>query len=367
MTQTSTTVNNYFPALTGIRAIAAYMVFFHHFNPFSIEHFGKDVNGFFGQLHIGVTLFFVLSGFLIAYRYIEYDNIDFRQYIINRFARIYPVYFLLTTFTIGVFAFVFHQGTLASNAVTYLMNITFLRGLFDNFKFTGIPQGWSLTVEEMFYFSAPLFFVLIKKNKWNLTIIPLSLLAFGSLLVFIFKDVSFYGFFNSFKFMVSYTYLGRCFEFFIGIALALFFRKNRTILKTKYCTLTGAVVIIASAYCLYLLKGDKDIVGIEHPLGVLINNLIMPFFGIAVLFWGLLVEKTWLQKVLMSRLFLLLGKSSYVFYLIHMGLIYALVVKVSHNFIFVFIALNLVSIAIFKIVEEPVNLYLRRVLARKPK
>ena len=62
-----------FPSLTGIRAIAAYMVFIHHYNTFA----NKGLHDFFGEFHIGVTLFFVLSGFLIAHRYYNIEVFDF--------------------------------------------------------------------------------------------------------------------------------------------------------------------------------------------------------------------------------------------------------------------------------------------------
>jgi hypothetical protein len=59
---------NYFQALTGVRAIAAWLVFFHHYNPFSIERFGSVINQFVQEFHVGVSVFFVLSGFLITHR-----------------------------------------------------------------------------------------------------------------------------------------------------------------------------------------------------------------------------------------------------------------------------------------------------------
>src|SRR5689334_14754720 len=89
-----------FPALTGIRAVAAFMVFFHHL-PLWLKP-----NVFIGlqlTFYDGVTLFFVLSGFLITYKY--FDKLQasrgwIRYYFVNRFARIYPVYFLLLTVVI---------------------------------------------------------------------------------------------------------------------------------------------------------------------------------------------------------------------------------------------------------------------------
>ena len=86
----------FFPALTGYRAIAAWMVFVYHFFPFknpNIPDFVKDIAG---QLHMGVDMFFVLSGFLITYRYFDENPINFKKYMVNRIARIYPMYFLFT-------------------------------------------------------------------------------------------------------------------------------------------------------------------------------------------------------------------------------------------------------------------------------
>ena len=58
------------PELTGIRFIAASMVFLFHYAevlfPLKDRPFAYY---FFRQLNTGVSLFFVLSGFLITYRY----------------------------------------------------------------------------------------------------------------------------------------------------------------------------------------------------------------------------------------------------------------------------------------------------------
>ena len=56
----------YIPALTGIRAVAAYVVFLHHLSFFNN---GTLLWQFTNEGHIGVTIFFVLSGFLITLRY----------------------------------------------------------------------------------------------------------------------------------------------------------------------------------------------------------------------------------------------------------------------------------------------------------
>jgi len=167
-------MNNNYPALTGIRAIAAYMVFLHHNDIFKESIFGKLIHNFFTEFHVGVTIFFVLSGFLICNRYFNQVNFNFRDYIVKRFARIYPMYFILTTATFVYFGLMNAHFDFRDLKI-YLLNITFLKGFFEVFKFSGIGQGWSLTVEESFYLLAPLFFLLIKRSKFCLFLIPIVL------------------------------------------------------------------------------------------------------------------------------------------------------------------------------------------------
>ena len=355
------TNNGYFSALTGVRAIAAFMVYFHHFNPISKNIFGQGVYDFFSELHIGVTLFFVLSGFLIAYRYYNLDKIDFKDYMINRFSRIYPMYFLLTTLTF-VFFGIFYSQYSFSDFKIYLLNITFLRGFFDNFKFSGISQGWSLTVEETFYIVAPLLFIVIKKSKYFLFILPILILMIGFLLVYTFQDCSFYGLIKTQNFMLDFTFFGRCIEFFIGISLAIFIKKFQD-LNFRFITYFGLFSICFFVFLLSILKvGDGF--GTNCIFGKIINTLLLPLFGIAPLFMGLMYEKTLISKTLESRLFQILGKSSYVFYLIHLGIFVTILNKIGENYIFHFVSLNIIAIILYKYLELPINLFLRKYLKK---
>lgn len=349
--------STYFPALTGIRAIAAFMVFIHHYNPFNKAVFGEATFDFFSEFHVGVTVFFVLSGFLITHRYFEFDKINFRQYLINRFARIYPMYFIITTITFLLYI-IHHLDLNIKFLGLYILNISFLKGYFDEFKFSGIAQGWSLTVEEFFYFAAPVFFIFIKKSKIFLLILPLLILLFGFYLVFLFGDLNFYGFMKNDGFMLDYTFFGRVMEFFTGIALSLIVQKSHSF-NTKYITFFGIMAIMISIYCLSVLKVGNGF-GTDCILGKIINTFLLPLFGIAPLFFGLIYEKTIVSKVLESRLFVLLGKSSYIFYLIHMGVFAIAFKKVSDNTVFLFLMLNIISIVLYKYIETPINSFIRK-------
>ncbi len=347
-----------FPALTGIRALAAFMVYIHHYNPFSVAIFGQYCHDFFSEFHIGVTIFFVLSGFLICNRYYEEQNFSFKSYFIKRFARIYPMYFLLTTFTFLFFA-IFHSQTNIIDLKNYFFNISFLKGFSDDLKFTGIAQSWSLTVEEVFYLLAPIFFLLIKKNKLFLLIMPLFFVGFGLFLVSIFNGIDFNGFMKSINFMLDFTFFGRVIEFFVGIALALLIRNNKFNLKFQGFTYLGIFGIIFIICALVSLKVGTGF-GVDTTFGKVINTFFLPVFGIAPLFLGLIKEKTILQQFFSTKIILLLGKSSYIFYLIHLGIFVTILNIISSNQGFIFIALNVISVILYLYLESPLNKIIRK-------
>lgn len=352
---TSNIESSYFPALTGIRVIAAYMVYIHHYNLFTVESFGYVVHYFFHSFHVGVTLFFVLSGFLIANRYFDLNSFNYKLYLQKRFARIYPIYFILTTLTfISGYFFTKSYGSFS----TYFVNITFLKGFFDDLKFTGISQGWTLTVEEAFYFLAPLFFILIKRKKWMLILLPVVFMALGVLLVLICENFNLHGFMNNFNFMLGFTFFGRISEFFVGISLSILIMKNRNF-KFKNFTILGIFGSISSIYLLSVLEQHpaSELLFVEKAM---VNSLLLPIIGIAPLFYGLITEKTVLSKILSSAFLILLGKSSYVFYLVHMGIIRTLFETITQNYWMVFLALNVISIGIYFFIEKPLNRFFRQ-------
>jgi peptidoglycan/LPS O-acetylase OafA/YrhL len=383
--------NSYIPALTGVRAIAAFFVFFHHYNQLD---FSYPIQRTLNEFHMGVTMFFVLSGFLICMRYYGNSEITgswFRKYIKNRIARIYPMYLFLTLLTFLFFFIVGGEssvmGAVQSPILILVLNIFFIRGFFDDLKFTGVGQGWSLTVEECFYLLAPVFFIGIKKNKNNLFYYPLVLLVFGVTMVLVFSNFYVFGFFKNFQFLFLYTFFGRCIEFFVGMKLALIvLEKNEKIHQLPVFTTIGLFgMAIAISVLVFLPLNGREF-GLYHPFGIFTNNIILPI-GIAILYYGLMIEKSWLQKFLSSATMQLLGKSSYIFYLIHIGVIATFLKNISRNAIdllfncfdnhglewvpeklndsilyitLVFVLLNLVSIVLYKLMEEPLNLAIRK-------
>ncbi len=98
------------------------------------------------QGQIGVSIFFVLSGFLITRIYFAAlltRQVSLREYFVKRVARIWPLFLLL--------AVVEHVAMLARGTrpdATWAVTLTMTQGFFLDLYNRGLPTAWSLTVED---------------------------------------------------------------------------------------------------------------------------------------------------------------------------------------------------------------------------
>ena len=172
----------YFPNLDGLRFIGSLLIIVFHIEDIKLLH-NKPVIPFieyYGLIgNFDVSLFFVLSGFLITYLLLkekkESGSINLKAYYARRTLRIWPLYYLILI--LGFFVLP-HLGAYFST--TYSANIykNFWLSFTGCFLFlcplvrsaSGLPQTmgpiWSVGVEELFYLCWPLF--LRKTTKYLL-------------------------------------------------------------------------------------------------------------------------------------------------------------------------------------------------------
>lgn len=357
----------YLPVLTGIRFLAALMVFFYHYGTviFSFKPGGYPfLNAIFDEFYIGVGIFFVLSGFVITYNYYDQDIFkknNLARFILKRIVRIFPLYILLLLL---YYAYYFYKNIQVSPQ-EYFLNFTLLKGYSSTFWDSGIMQAWSLTTEENFYLFAPIIFYLIsKKVKYYKQIVLFFFL--GLLLFVFFKIFPLWGLFGDFKTVAFNTFFGRCFEFFVGVFLAVYFKQNSLYLLNKYgssklflkkFTYLGIFFIVI---CIILQITIKNNYGSESLIGIFVNNFLLPL-GVGCFLFGLIVEKTIVYKFFRNRFVIILGYSSYAFYLLHAGIIANYFMNLfGHNTILLLIFLQALSIFIFYAVEKPIKNYLTK-------
>jgi peptidoglycan/LPS O-acetylase OafA/YrhL len=169
---------NWFPGLNGLRFFAAMAVAFSHVELLKQYHglpnaYDKPAVYELGRL--SVTLFFVLSGYLITWLLLvekeSTGGIDVRRFYMRRILRIWPLYFLvvLTSFLVLPHLDVFHvprftDALQAHFGVTLTLFVLFLPqlalSLYDPVPFA--EPAWSIGVEEQFYLLWPL---LLRRTK----------------------------------------------------------------------------------------------------------------------------------------------------------------------------------------------------------
>jgi peptidoglycan/LPS O-acetylase OafA/YrhL len=361
------------PALTGVRALAAWLVFFHH-HPTKLLEAGPLL--LWWELHIGVTLFFVLSGFVITWRYdrrgVETRRESFlRGYLVNRFARIYPLYFVLVVLAMASYRI--------RSPRAWLLNLPVFTSIG-----AGIPQAWSLRVEECFYLAAPVIFLLWRKNP------ALPLAAGGALLLALYPLAelpALDGILGPPRDLFLYTFFGRFFEFYAGVWLAKRVarsgaappaRGGRGLPAWTLGGLAGIAGVVVALAALKTASGEAYTYGLYHPAGIALNNLVLPVC-IAAFYWGLIRERSWLRSLLSTRAADLLGRSSYAFYLIHFPPVLTIlavgVLRLVHlasasadlalgrllqgHVLAMFLFVNLAAIALYEAIERPANRFLR--------
>ena len=141
----ATLAGRHLPGLDGLRALSVFTVIAYHA--------GAPVPG-----DLGVSAFFVLSGFLITWLLMkeleETGRISLRDFYARRTLRIFPAYyvFIIGSLVLDTARGFPWPGEMTLSAFTYTVNYyNAIRG----HPSTGIAHAWSLAVEEQFYLLWP--------------------------------------------------------------------------------------------------------------------------------------------------------------------------------------------------------------------
>ena len=202
--------------LTFTRFLAAISIVVYHFGMELFPFRTEAVSFLFKQANLGVSYFFILSGFvmIIAYGGNGNSHIDRNKYYLSRIARIYPVY--LIALLLLVYYIVRSKPI---DSVGYVMNLFVIQSWFPPYPLTGNGPGWSLAVEFFFYAVFPLLFNRIY-SKYKFPILAMSIVLFWLLSQVIFNvliNSSFYqGFPSKSHDLLYYFPLMHLNEFLIG-------------------------------------------------------------------------------------------------------------------------------------------------------
>ena len=161
------------PSLTGLRWIAALLVFLYHVSV--VQYFGGRPAHLwisaFGPGNTGVSFFFILSGFVLSWSTPRVTRAF--TFWRKRFARIYPLH-LATALLALAFAFAFAPDTKPDFA-ELVTNLLLVHSWIDNGAFYQSVNSvsWSLSCEAFFYLLFPLLIIPLRRigGRGNLIIV----------------------------------------------------------------------------------------------------------------------------------------------------------------------------------------------------
>ncbi|MFD3275747.1 acyltransferase family protein [Aquirufa echingensis] len=367
----------YFEQLNGIRFIAVLLVL--------LDHWLIPINPFSFLGHLGVVIFFVLSGFLIT-RILFQNADDCRQnhssilvkiirFMYRRSLRIFPIYFLLLL--IGLVFSLSNFKNLWPYLVFYLPNFYIMTkatwlGIWDHL--------WSLAVEEQYYLVFPYFVLLLAPRKYPLLFILMLLVGLGT-------RFGFYAFASSEmqeqNWMWWYVNPFAALDCFgLGGILAYLFHYKQNYFQSVKFLKVGLIVSLI-AFLAILNLGELTIFQHANIWSIVFERISGAFFSFFLI--ALSIRKdTWiLSAFLKSKPVSYLGSISYGIYLYHNVVMnyyhdegntiwfylnkylpnfhLELVNFTIYKFIISFLFLVFLSSLSWFIIEQPINKYKNRI------
>lgn len=357
-------------ALTGLRFFAALWVVLFHTRHLLDPQNSAMVKAVFSPGYLAVGLFFVLSGFVLyhVYHYTDFSQgRSKKQFLLNRIARLYPVYLLsfladapraLSYFLSGETP----AGALKASAAAGAY-LTMTQAWLPRLASAWNPPAWSLSNEFCFYLLFPLLLPVVKKIPRArvvgaaLTCYGICLAANGSLGLFAQHSghpTLWYTYFKFFPFL-------RLPEFVFGLLLAHGLRVGAIgpPVRPGGATLGFGLGVIAMLVAPQLFP---DRIGLQL---ILHNGVLIPAY--ALLIWCLLCPKSPSTRALSTPALTLLGGGSYALYLLHMPLLEIAARFASQvgwekgwGLFSVYLVLSIsLSCAVFLGVEQPARKWIR--------
>ena len=211
----------HFSGLNALRFFSAFAVIFYHCSLSFQEQFPSGIKMLTHNLHMGVDMFFLISGFLIVYLLLvekeKTKTISLPKFYMRRILRIFPLYFLI----IGIAWLQYHQ----SRPEIPWDQFFYFAGNFWMIETNAWTVGilnplWSLCIEEHFYLVIPLLVFLIPLHRirflfWFIILFSIAFRVYATLTI-------------EYNWFTIYAHtLSRCDVLAIGGLMAWYHKSNR--------------------------------------------------------------------------------------------------------------------------------------------
>ena len=313
--------------LDTLRALAITLVFAYHYMVFVSRQptFGwVSVVGW-----VGVDLFFVLSGYLIANQLFEGrvrgQQVSLKRFYARRAMRTLPVFWVVLA---AYFLWPTVMGGKTPAPLWRFLSFT------QNYQLqpgTAFSHAWSLCIEEQFYVAFPLVLVLVARLRssvskgWGLLIALIALGIAARTWLWLQHGRESTGQLSGYHPNIYYATLCRFDEFLPGVAVAML--KNfhtdawaRWMQRGQALFLWGAIAVLAALFCVYNFYEIADY-GYGFFMTAFGYSLMAAAFALLVA--AALSPSSWLHRVRVSGAYQL-ALWSYSIYLSHKAIAFVL-------------------------------------------
>lgn len=290
------------PSINGLRALSICLVILYHlsmkfgvFYYFETYTWLKPITNLLQDGHLGVNVFFVISGFLITTLLLNEEantkTISVKNFFIRRTLRIFPAYYfmLLVYFILQLLGYMQISNSSWFTALTYTK--------YFNWNLDWVTShGWSLSIEEHFYLFWPFVFLGGELFRKRITIFIILLVPF----------IRIFSHYYPIDWINELTFFERIDAIAIGCLFALYKNEILNVLgkHLRWLFYTSLVLLVIIPYVPELTKVlHLDIIiigfiGTDKTLGNLLIALILihSVFGGQTLWYNFLNLK-WMNYI----------------------------------------------------------------------
>ena len=326
------------PSLDGFRAISIILVLYCHSRispvfPVFLANTAKEAA-------VGVTVFFVISGFLITTLMLieekKNGSISIKDFYIRRVFRIIPVYALYC-----VFILLWRNVEMISVSKANIIHVLTFSVNFDPYKDWAFGHFWSLSTEEQFYIFWPWLFVLFRKH---LKIILFILIIYSCMLRIVVYE------FRQYQNVLLSPFFSGSDAIFTGVLGGIFLFENPDTCKHKIFRSFAAQIAALSLILLFIYTKQKGLLGfISLPFG----NLIISASILFLIFAYIIPSESKIFKLLNHKIIVHIGILSYSIYVWQQFFFSDNTKYAWRNLPLSYLSIYIVSLASYNLWEKP--------------
>ncbi|MGG7619538.1 acyltransferase family protein [Bacillus coreaensis] len=353
--------------LDSLRGLASLSVFFSHMYLIFHETIVSKLLFEYGLLRVtvagseAVTLFFVLSGFVLSLPFYSKKHFNYGAYAVKRFCRIYIPYIIAMVIAI-IFREMFYTGKV--EGLTAWFNVNWSQSLdYNSIKdhlllvgtFTSNLNNvvWSLVHEMRISLIFPVIMLILIKSDFKKGIGLAILLSSIGIIVSFTSDKPFLG--------TELYYTIHCTSLFIVGALLAKYRVN-VINKLSTLSIKSKILLFLIGIILYLYAHPSFVLNILiqdfNPFYRAVIDTWFTSFGATILI-SFAVSPNLFSKILRNRFVNYIGKISYSLYLTHLAVLFSCIHLLSGIMpiwticLIVVVGTFVISSLMYSLVEKP--------------